>query len=82
MAYMQQNWASDWLTCDADVVAENEPAGGRHEAAHHHGERDLAAVPGRHAGAGAGIRRRDHRSPSGHLHRPQQQFSKSERKKK
>lgn len=50
-------------TCDADVVAEDEPAGSRHEAAHHHREGDLAAVA--IAGAGAGAAQRDH-SPAVH----------------
>ena len=48
------------LTCDADVVAEDEPAGGRHQAAHHHREGDLAAV------ASAGAAQRDY-SPAEHL---------------
>jgi hypothetical protein len=43
-------------TCDADVVAEDEPTGSRHEAAHHHREGDLVAV----AIAGAGAAQRDH----------------------
>lgn len=52
------------LTCDADVVAEDEPAGGRHQAAHHHREGDLAAVASARAAAAAA--QRDY-SPAVHL---------------
>ena len=54
------------LTCDADVVSEDEPAGGRHEAAHHHREGDLAAVAVAGARPAAAVHLEYH-SPAVHL---------------
>ena len=57
------------LTCDADVVSEDEPAGGGHEAAHHHSEGDLAAVAVAGARPAAAAHREYH-SPAVHLCSP------------